>query len=125
MYEQYLRALLAPLGVYDLNEGTVNGAELYGAMDNHKAYIQSWIKAIEDKPNELFAAIKDAETISDYLLEKGEFQLENSLTPDLEELPEIQETRKASLDEKIRKASGSRKQKAPSQKKSKAMEMVH
>ena len=29
MYEQYLRALLAPLGVYDLNEGTVNGAELY------------------------------------------------------------------------------------------------
>lgn len=28
MYEQYLRALLAPLGVYDLREGTVNGAEL-------------------------------------------------------------------------------------------------
>lgn len=27
MYEQYLRALLAPLGVYDLREGTVNGTE--------------------------------------------------------------------------------------------------
>lgn len=29
MYEEYLRALLEPLGVYDLNEGTLNGAELY------------------------------------------------------------------------------------------------
>ena len=29
MYEQYLRALLAPLGVYDLRDGTINGAELY------------------------------------------------------------------------------------------------
>ena len=43
------------------------------ALDNHKAYIQSWISVIEDQPNELFAAIKDAEKISDYLLEKGEF----------------------------------------------------
>ena len=28
MYETYLRRLLAPLGVYDLGEGSVNGAEL-------------------------------------------------------------------------------------------------
>ena len=28
MYERFLRALLAPLAVYDLNEGTLNGAEL-------------------------------------------------------------------------------------------------
>lgn len=36
MYEQYLRALLAPLGVYDLTDGSVSGAELYalgGALD--------------------------------------------------------------------------------------------
>lgn len=45
-------------------------------MDNHKAYVQSWIESISDKPNELFAAIKDAEKISDYLLEKGEFLLD-------------------------------------------------
>lgn len=44
-------------------------------MENHKAYIQSWAKAIKDAPNELFAAIKDAEKISDYLIEKGEFEL--------------------------------------------------
>lgn len=29
MYEQYLRALLAPLGVYDLTEGALGGAELH------------------------------------------------------------------------------------------------
>ena len=28
MYENYLRALLEPLGVYDLAEGTLNRAEL-------------------------------------------------------------------------------------------------
>lgn len=47
--------------------------EAIASMDNHKAYIQSWISEIQDKPNELFAAIRDAEIISDYLLEKGEF----------------------------------------------------
>lgn len=44
-------------------------------LDNHKAYIQSWIKAIKEEPNELFAAIKDAEKISDYLIEKGQFEI--------------------------------------------------
>ncbi len=29
-YESFLKALLAPLGVYDLSDGTVNEAELYG-----------------------------------------------------------------------------------------------
>lgn len=39
-------------------------------MENHEAYVQSWIKVLENEPNELFAAIKDAEKISDYLIEK-------------------------------------------------------
>lgn len=42
-------------------------------MENHEAYVQSWISVLENNPNELFAAIKDAEKISDYLMEKGEF----------------------------------------------------
>lgn len=42
-------------------------------MENHKAYIQNWIAALEQNPNELFAAIKEAGKISDYLLEKGDF----------------------------------------------------
>lgn len=33
-------------------------------MENHKAYIQSWISALKNNPNELFLAIKDAEKIS-------------------------------------------------------------
>lgn len=45
-------------------------------MENHEAYVQSWIQVLKNEPNELFAAIKDAEKISDYLIEKGEFELE-------------------------------------------------
>lgn len=45
-------------------------------MENHEAYIQDYIKVLENEPNELFAAIKNAEKISDYLIEKGEFGLE-------------------------------------------------
>ncbi len=41
-------------------------------MENHKAYVQNWISVLENNPNELFRAIKDAEEISDYLIEKGE-----------------------------------------------------
>lgn len=40
---------------------------------NHVAYIQSWIKIIEDKPMELMTAIKDAEVITTYLKEKGKY----------------------------------------------------
>lgn len=43
-------------------------------IDNHKAYIQSWISVLEDNPSELFKAIQDAEKISDYLIERGEFE---------------------------------------------------
>lgn len=44
-------------------------------LDLHKAYIQSWISVLENDPAELFAAIKAAEGISDYLIQAGEFQL--------------------------------------------------
>lgn len=44
-------------------------------LDNHKAYIQSWIERLEKNPNELFEAIKDADQISDYLIRKGGFEL--------------------------------------------------
>lgn len=40
----------------------------------HMAYIQNWAQAIQDAPEELFRAMKDAEKISDYLIEQGEFQ---------------------------------------------------
>lgn len=42
--------------------------------NNHKAYVQNWISVLQNEPNELFKAIKEAEEISDYLIEKGEFE---------------------------------------------------
>jgi antirestriction protein ArdC len=47
-------------------EGTMSREHI----DNHKAYIQSWIAEIKNDPNELFKAINDATKISDYLIEK-------------------------------------------------------
>ncbi len=40
-------------------------------IDNHKAYIQSWISVLKNEPDELFKAINDATTIENYALEKG------------------------------------------------------
>lgn len=42
-------------------------------MQQHMAYVQSWANAIKDAPNQLFAAIRDADQISDYLIMNGEF----------------------------------------------------
>lgn len=52
----------------------------------HAAYIQSWASILKDAPDELFRAIKAAEEISDYLIEKGEFNMEQTQkTPELKE----------------------------------------
>lgn len=36
-------------------------------MENHKAYVQSWIKRIQEKPETLVNAIRDAEAAANYL----------------------------------------------------------
>ncbi len=61
--KEELRAEIASafMGVFDDETAARN------IIDNHKAYIQSWIKAIKDDPNALIDAIKDAEQISSYL----------------------------------------------------------
>lgn len=41
-------------------------------IENHQAYIQNWISVLENDPDELFNSIKDAQKISDYLVEKGD-----------------------------------------------------
>lgn len=46
--------------------------------DQHIAYVQGWAKILQDSPEELFRAIKDAEAISDYLIERGEFDMEHT-----------------------------------------------
>ena len=40
-------------------------------MENHKAYVASWLSQIKDDPNVLFAAIKGADRVADYMIEKG------------------------------------------------------
>ena len=54
----------------------MNEKDMEKHLNLHKAYIQNWISVLKDNPNELFAAIKDAEEISEYLLDKGEFKVE-------------------------------------------------
>ena len=44
-------------------------------LNNHKAYIQSFLEILENEPEELFRAIKDADKIHDYILDKGEWEL--------------------------------------------------
>lgn len=48
--------------------------QMQSNLDLHKAYIQGWAQAIKDAPKVLFDTIKDAEQISDYLIDKGEFR---------------------------------------------------
>lgn len=61
--------------------------QLQPHMELHKAYIQSWASALQDAPGELFRAIKDAEKISDYLIEKGEFENVLGLNKTMEATP--------------------------------------
>lgn len=53
--------------------------QLATQTQRHAAYLQSWASILKDSPDELFKAIKDAEAISDYLLEKGEFESSREL----------------------------------------------
>ena len=41
-------------------------------MENHVAYVQSWIKSIKNDKNYLFKAIKEANKAADYMIEKGD-----------------------------------------------------
>lgn len=50
-------------------------AQLQYQTQQHTAYLQHWASILRNAPDELFRAIKDAEAISDYLIEKGEFQM--------------------------------------------------
>lgn len=65
-------------------------------LDNHKAYVQSWSSSLKKDPNILFKAIKEAEGIADYIIEKGEYELIRS--------PEGQVPQKQSLDDMIKSA---------------------
>lgn len=47
----------------------ISDAALEEHLNLHKAYVQSWAAILSEKPEELFAAIKDANAIADYLID--------------------------------------------------------
>lgn len=70
--KEELRAEIASSIIYaDLNMPTD-----VKTLDNHKAYIQSWIQSLEKDPNVLFSAIRDAELITDYVMKHAPIALE-------------------------------------------------
>lgn len=51
-------------------------------IENHAAYVGSWIRALKEDPHEIFSAASDAEKIMNYVLEfelKHEIKQENSI----------------------------------------------
>lgn len=40
-----------------------------GGLDQHAAYVKSWIKALKDDKNEIFRAARDAEQMTEYVLQ--------------------------------------------------------
>ena len=54
----------------EMTSVTVNGLlQLPHDPDSHASYVGSWIKALEDNPNELRYAARDAAKMSDYILQ--------------------------------------------------------
>lgn len=77
--------------------------ELAFEMENHKAYIQSWIAALKKDPDELFAAIKEANQIADYLLEHGKLLelAEAQASPQRMSVEELSQDQKYELKSKL------------------------
>ena len=68
-------------------------------VDNHKAYVQTWVNAIREKPEALVKAVKDAQSAANYMDWKAELITEaeyNSLCGKAFEVP-VREER--SMDE--------------------------
>jgi antirestriction protein ArdC len=57
-------------------------------VENHSAYLRSWIKAIEKDPMAVFAAAKDAEAMAEYVLEQE--RLYTALAPHRELVEEYE-----------------------------------
>ena len=76
--------------------------QMQSNLDLHKAYIQGWAQAIKDAPKVLFDAIKDAEQISDYLIDKGEFRQ----VIEAEQVKEVQEPEQPAEEQEMTKEPG-------------------
>lgn len=80
--------LRAELGAFFM--GTDLGIEgSQELLDSHTEYLESWIKALEDDPNELFRACSDAQNATQYLTNNYEKQLEMEKTAEQTSKEEI------------------------------------
>ena len=61
-------------------------------IDNHKAYVQSWIQMIEDKPENLVKAIAQAEKASQYMDEMTEREKDKAIEKAEERTMEVDES---------------------------------
>lgn len=61
------------------------------AINDHAAYLHSWISVLENDPNELFRAVHNASEISDYLIENyQEYQAEQQHDMQQKQISKIQ-----------------------------------
>lgn len=68
-----LRAEIASAFVAQELRLELDDQQLAEHLELHKAYIQSWSQLLQKSPDELWTAIQDAQRISDYLIEQGDF----------------------------------------------------
>ena len=56
-------------------------------VENHMAYVSSWLSQIKEDPTVLFAAIKDADRIADYMVEMGRVDVLREKLEVMEQMP--------------------------------------
>ena len=95
--ESYAREeLVAEIGSAFL--GYHLGCETESLRDNHKAYVQSWIQHIQEKPEALEQAIKDALKAADYMEKAGGLLPGESAASDESRFPEEGEAQAETAD---------------------------
>lgn len=66
-------------------------------VENHKAYVQAWLRDIQDRPETLIAAIRDAQTAAGYMERQAELSMEQARQAAQEEC--LDEVRSETRDE--------------------------
>ena len=77
-YEELVAEMSSCFMGANLEDHGASQSELH--LRNHQAYVQSWIKAIKEKPETLANAVKDAQNAADYLEWKGGLITEQEYT---------------------------------------------
>ncbi len=88
-YEELIAEMCSCFMGVNLNQ-TASAAHI----DNHKAYVQSWIQAVRDKPETLIRAIKDAQSAASYMDWKAGLITDMDYAKSLDSVMEISSRRR-------------------------------